>query len=69
MAKKTKRADFQVSGGGTIYLLTPISKAAREWANDHLPADAQTLGAAIAAEHRYIGDIVNGIQGDGLTVN
>lgn len=60
--------DFTVSGGGSIYLLQPHTPAAREWVSEHLPADAQRLGTAIAVEHRYIGDIVEGIFSDGLEV-
>ncbi len=63
--------DFTVYTDGpfpTVYLLRPLSEAAKEWARDHLPLDAQMLGDAIAVEHRYIGAIVEGIQKDGLTV-
>jgi len=60
--------DFIVSGGGSVYLLLPCSDAAQAWADEHLPEDAQHLGRAIAVEHRYISDIVAGIQADGLTV-
>ena len=35
---------------------------------DNLPEDAQTLGKAVAVEHRYIGDIVAGMKADGLVV-
>ena len=61
--------DFTVSGGGTLYLLRPNTEAAKEWVADHIPDDAQRLGQAIAVEHRYIDDIVTGIQGDGLGVD
>jgi hypothetical protein len=36
---------------------------------DNLPAELLTLGNGIAVEHRYIAQIVAGIQNDGLTVN
>jgi hypothetical protein len=60
--------DFTVSGGGSVYLLQPLTEAARDWCAEHIPADAQTWGGAIAVEHRYIGPLVDGIAGDGLTV-
>lgn len=63
-----KRTDFTVYGGGTVYMLNPQTRAAKAWARKHLPQDALTLGPAIAVEHRYIGDIVDGIVNDGLTV-
>ncbi len=61
-------ADFGVANHGSIFLLTPFTEAADAWAEEHLPEDAQRLGPAIVVEHRYIGDIIAGIQGDGLTV-
>lgn len=66
-AKKSKY-DVIVSGSGTIYLVHGISEAGKEWMTDHLPEDAQTLGKAVAVEHRYIEDIVNGMRNDGLNV-
>lgn len=61
-------ADFTLLDEFTIFLLTPISEAARGWVAKFLPADALTWGPATVIEHRYIGDIVDGIIGDGLTV-
>lgn len=60
--------DFIVENHGSIFLLRPLSEAAREWATKHIPEDAQNWGDAVVVEHRYIGDIVAGIQADGLTV-
>ncbi len=62
------RADFTVQDEGTIFLLTPVSDLAVDWVDSHLPQDAQHFGDSILVEHRYISDIVAGIQDDGLTV-
>ena len=62
------RIDFEISGGGTVYLLHPLTRAARAWVAEHLPADATWFGGAVVVEHRYIGDIVGGAIGDGLVV-
>jgi hypothetical protein len=62
------RIDFEISGGGTVYLLRPLTHAAHAWIAEHLPADAIHLGDAVAAEWRYIGDIVGGAIADGLVV-
>jgi len=70
-ARKENPADFLVTGEGqftTVYLLHPITDAAREWVAEHLPEDAQHLGESIAVEHRYIHDIVDGARNDGLAV-
>jgi predicted thioesterase len=69
--RKTKIADFLVTGEGpftTVYLLYTLTNAAYEWVAEHLPEDATRLGNAIAVEHRYIGDIVDGARNDGLSV-
>jgi predicted thioesterase len=68
VAKKKVSVDVLVSGSGTLYLVRSASKAGAEWMDEHLPEDAQTLGRAVAVEHRYIGDIVAGMQADGLVV-
>lgn len=62
--------DFAVENHGTIFLLRPQTGAARAWTDEHLPDnDERTyFGNAIVVEHRYIGDIVDGIVNDGLTV-
>jgi hypothetical protein len=61
--------DFNVENHGSIFLLRPRSDAARVWCEQHLPADRQTFGSAVVVEHRYISDIVAGIQADGLEVS
>lgn len=60
--------DLIVRNEGSIFLLTAITKAGENWIAEHIPADATTFGKAIVVEHRYIADIVNGAQADGLIV-
>ena len=60
--------DFIVSNHGTIFLLQPLTAAAKEWVAEHLPEDHQTFGSSIAVEHRFILDIVDGIRNNGLRV-
>ncbi len=60
--------DFYLGGGGSVYLLTPNTVAACEWLDDHIQDDAQFHGYSLAVEHRYIDDVVRGIQADGLLV-
>jgi hypothetical protein len=62
------KTDFYVEGGGTVYLLRPVSPAAFCWIEENLPEDRLTFGNAVAVEHRYIADIVRGAQADGLVV-
>lgn len=60
--------DFQVENHGSIFLLRPMSMAARNWAKEWLPYDTQRFGEAYVVEHRYIATLVEGAQADGLEV-
>jgi hypothetical protein len=60
--------DFEVSGGGSVYLFKPLTHAARAWVEDHLPDDETWWCGAVVVEHRYIGPIVGGAIGHGLAV-
>jgi hypothetical protein len=60
--------DFFVENHGSIFLLRPVSPSASDWISENIPDDAQFLGDAVAVEHRYIADIVEGIKRDGLAV-
>jgi hypothetical protein len=61
--------DFLVYGAArdSVFILTPQSVAAHEWADEHLPA-ATEFGGGVAVEHRYVVDILDGIVDDGLAV-
>jgi hypothetical protein len=60
--------DFTVQDEGTIFLLIPNTDAAQEWIAEHIPDTAQCFGTAVVVEHRYIAEIVHGIQQSGLKV-
>ncbi len=59
--------DFNVSGGGSLYLIHPLSEAARDWLRDNVEDGAQYLGRALAVEHRYIAALVDGMLSAGLS--
>ncbi len=63
-------SDFRIDGEGSIYILTPITQAAREWCGEHLPDDALRWGArGYVIEHGYIATIVSDIiEAEGLTI-
>jgi len=61
-------SEFTVQNEGTIFLLIPNSEAAQEWIEEHTPDTAQYFGNAVVVEHRYIADIIEGIQQSGLEV-
>ena len=74
-AKATKTTsvpvnDFLLQGGGSLFVLRAVSEAAVEWIENNV-SDAgfnPEYPSAVYVEHGYIGDIVSGIQNEGLTI-
>lgn len=60
--------DFRFANHGSITLLTPITDAALDWVEENLSAERMNYGPAIVIEPRFAGEILDGLQGDGLTV-
>ena len=60
--------DFTLANHFSICLLQPVTEAARNWIDEHIPDDAQVFGSAIVIEPRYVRDILLGVQADGLSV-
>lgn len=61
--------DFLFADHGSITLLTPLTEAAQDWITCNLPDDALTFGPGVVIEPRYVGAILDGLTGDGLTVS
>ena len=53
---------FKIKNEGSIVLFEPLTSAAQDWWSSNVDPDAQTFGNAYAVEHRYAGDIVEGIK-------
>ncbi len=62
--------DFLVENHGSIFLLRPQNENAIAWVNEHIGQDNgyQPYYPTVVIEHRYVADIVAGIQDDGLVV-
>jgi hypothetical protein len=61
--------DFTIQNHGSVVILTPTSAAGRDWVAQHLPPDHMTWGrVGVVVEPRFVSDIVDGIEGDGLEV-
>ncbi len=62
--------DFAVENHGSIFLLKPLTLSATSWIEEHIGQENgyQPFFPTIVVEHRYIADIVEGIQSDGLAV-
>ncbi len=60
--------DFTFQNHGSIVLLTALSQSARAWCNEYLPDDCPRFGLSYAIETRFFGDILDGIDADGLAI-
>lgn len=62
--------DFVLENHSSIFLIKPLTPSAISWIEDHIGQDNgyQPYFPTIVVEHRYIADIVAGIQNDGLAV-
>lgn len=60
--------DVVVGNHGSIYLVNPRTPEAERWIYEHTPEDAQWFANALVVDHRYIEDIVRGMDEDGLTI-
>jgi hypothetical protein len=63
-----RNLDVVITGGGTLYLFHLLSTPARDWVAEHVSGERQLLGDALAVEHRYAGDLADGMVSDGLCV-
>jgi hypothetical protein len=63
--------DARFENRGSIWLLRPLTQAARDWMDEHCPADGehQYFGSALVVESRYVASIYDSTCADGLTVS
>ena len=63
--------DFLVENHGSILILKPLSPSAVAWIEEHIGHDNgyQPHFPTVVVEPRYIAEIVQGIQNDGLLVS
>jgi hypothetical protein len=59
-------ADVTVTGEGTVCLFQPLTHAAEDWMEEHVVGETQWFGSALCVEHRYAGDLAQGMQEDEL---
>lgn len=62
--------DFRFANHGSICFLHPLTDAARAWVDEHIGADNgyQPQYPSVLIEPRYCGDVIAGLQNDGLSV-
>ncbi len=61
-------ADFVLKYDRSISLLVPLTDAASAWIEDRVSEDRTYFGPALVIEHRYLADLVHGIEAEGLKV-
>ena len=63
--------DFLVENHGNIFLVRTLTSSAISWVEEHIGHDNgfQPYFPTVVVEHRYIADLVAGIQNDGLAVS
>ena len=66
MKSATSEIDFWVLVHGTIGLVRPLTRGAKEWIREHVPHQSQWFGLALVLEHRYIAELLNHMVEDGL---
>jgi hypothetical protein len=61
-------ADVLVRDEGSLVLFQPRTEVAREWVEANVDPEAQWFGPWLVVEHRYAGDLIEGMGADGLRV-
>jgi len=64
----TMSTDLEFTDHGSIWLLRAASPRGGEWLDEHVEAGGETWCGAIVVEPRYVFDIVDGAEMDGLRV-
>ena len=50
----------------SIYLLLPLTEQCKVWLSENVSEDAMYLGRSLAVEHRYVENLVVGLQENGF---
>ena len=59
---RTATADYEVSGGGSLYLITPLNSGARENLEAGVGEEAQWWAGGVAVEHRFVVSLVEQLR-------
>lgn len=60
--------DALLENHGTTWLVRPLTQVASDWIEGNVQEDAQFFGNALVVEHRFVGDLAEGMRADGLGV-
>ena len=62
-------SDVHVIDHGSITIFLPTSDAGRERVANHIGSDAMRWAGGVVVEPRYLADIIDGAQAEGLVVS
>lgn len=61
--------DVVIENHGSVTLVRPLTPAAHEWVDEHVPLEGwQWFGGAFACEPRYVDNLIEGMINNGLEV-
>ena len=63
----TPNPDYEISGGGSIFIVIPLSAEARENLENGV-GEARWWAGGVAVEHRYLGSLVEQLREEGWSV-
>jgi hypothetical protein len=66
MNKQEIKPDVSVENHVNIFAFQPLTERGREWIDDNVQDGAIWFGGALMVEHRYAGELANGMVNDGL---
>ena len=50
----------------SVYLITPLTRECEEWLKENVSEDAMYFGHSLAVEHRYVEDLIGGLEQEGF---
>ena len=50
----------------SVYLITPLTTECGDWLRENVSEDAMYFGPSLAVEHRYVENLVLGLQEQGF---
>jgi hypothetical protein len=51
----------------SVYLITPLTPECGDWLKDNVSEDAMYFGLSLAVEHRYLKNLILGLQEHGFS--
>lgn len=61
--------DIDVTDGGSVNIVTPLTDTATDWINENVSDEGyHPYWPSLVVESRYLGDLLFGMQSDGLTL-